>query len=132
MRRKCIIELRVCLYPQQKQAIINAKKGVKEMINAGIIGFGIVGSGTAKVLLENKDILRERLGFDLNLKRIADLDITTDRGVTIPGGVLTTDVNDIFNDPDIQIVVELIGGIRPAKDFILKAIEMGKHAVTAN
>jgi len=102
------------------------------MINAGIIGFGIVGSGTAKVLLENKDILRERLGFDLNLKRIADLDIATDRGIKIPGGVLTTDVNDIFNDPDIQIVVELIGGIRPAKDFILKAIQKGKHVVTAN
>ena len=105
---------------------------VLKMINAGIIGFGIVGSGTAKVLIENRDILRERLGFDLNLKRIADLDITTDRGVKIPGGVLTTDVNDIFNDPDIQIVVELIGGIRPAKDFILKAIHKGKHVVTAN
>ncbi|TFG35283.1 MAG: homoserine dehydrogenase [Nitrospirales bacterium] len=102
------------------------------MINAGIIGFGIVGSGTAKVLLENKNILRERRGLDLNLKRIADLDITTDRGIKIPGGVLTTDVNDIFNDPDIQIVVELIGGIRPAKDFILKAIQKGKHVVTAN
>jgi homoserine dehydrogenase len=105
---------------------------VLKMINAGIIGFGIVGSGTAKVLLENKDILRERLGFDLNLKRIADLDVTTDRGIKIPGGVLTTDVNDIFNDPDIHIVVELIGGIRPAKDFILKAIQKGKHVVTAN
>jgi len=102
------------------------------MINVGIIGFGIVGSGTAKVLLENKDILRERLGFEINLRRIADLDIKTDRGVKIPAGVLTTDVNDIFNDPDIQIVVELIGGIRPAKDFILKAIQKGKHVVTAN
>jgi homoserine dehydrogenase len=102
------------------------------MINVGIIGFGIVGSGTAKVLLENKDVLRERLGFEINLKKIADLDIKTDRGVKIPAGVLTTDVNDIFNDQDIQIVVELIGGIRPAKDFILKAIHKGKHVVTAN
>jgi homoserine dehydrogenase len=102
------------------------------MINVGIIGFGIVGSGTVKVLLENKDILTERLGFELNLKRIADLDITRDRGIKIPDGVLTTDVNQIFNDPDIHIVVELIGGIRPAKDFILKAIQKGKHVVTAN
>ncbi len=102
------------------------------MINVGIIGFGIVGSGTAKVLLENKDILRERLGFELNLKRIADLDIKRDRGIKIPEGVLTTDANVIFNDPDIHIVVELIGGIRPAKDFILKAIQNGKHVVTAN
>lgn len=102
------------------------------MINIGIIGFGIVGSGTAKVLLENKDILRERLGFELNLKRIADLDIVRDRGIKVPEGVLTTDVNHIFDDPDIQIVVELIGGINPAKNFILKAIQKGKHVVTAN
>lgn len=102
------------------------------MINVGIIGFGIVGSGTAKVLLENNDILRERLGFELNLKRISDLDIKRDRGIKVPEGVLTTDVNDIFNDPDIQIVVELIGGIRPAKDFLIKAIQKGKHVVTAN
>lgn len=102
------------------------------MINVGIIGFGIVGSGTAKVLLEHKDILRERLGFEINLKRIADLDIERDRGIKVPEGVLTTDVNMIFNDPDIQIVVELIGGIRPAKDFIMKAIQNGKHVVTAN
>jgi homoserine dehydrogenase len=102
------------------------------MINVGIIGFGIVGSGTAKVLLENKDVLVERLGFELNLKRISDLDIKRDRGIKVPEGVLTTDVNDIFNDPDIQIVVELIGGIRPAKDFLIKAIQKGKHVVTAN
>ena len=104
----------------------------KDGINIGIIGFGIVGSGTAKVLLANKDILNERLGFKLNLRRIADLDITTDRGIKIPEGVLTTDVNQLFNDPEIDIVVELIGGIKPAKDFILKAIQNGKHVVTAN
>ncbi len=104
----------------------------KDGINVGIIGFGIVGSGTAKVLLANKDILNERLGFKLNLKRIADLDITTDRGIKIPEGVLTTDVNQLFNDPEIDIVVELIGGIKPAKDFILRAIQNGKHVVTAN
>jgi homoserine dehydrogenase len=104
----------------------------KDGINIGIIGFGIVGSGTAKVLLANKDILKERLGFELNLRRIADLDITTDRGIKIPEGVLTTDVNLLFNDPEIDIVVELIGGIKPAKDFILKAIQNGKHVVTAN
>ncbi len=104
----------------------------KDMVNVGIIGFGVVGSGTAKVLLNNKNILKERLGFELNLKRIADLDIKTDRGIRIPEKVLTTDVNDIFNDSEIDIVVELIGGIRPAKDFILKAIQKGKHVVTAN
>jgi len=102
------------------------------MINVGILGFGTVGSGTAKILLENRDILEERLGFKINLKRIADLDIKRDRGIKVPKGVLTTDANLVINDPDIHIVVELMGGIRPAKDFILKAIRNGKHVVTAN
>lgn len=102
------------------------------MVNVGIIGFGIVGSGTAKILLENMDILKERLGFEIHLKRIADLDIERDRGISIPDGVLTKDVNMIFDDPDIHIVVELIGGIKPAKDFIQKAIQKKKHVVTAN
>lgn len=102
------------------------------MVNVGIIGFGIVGSGTAKILLENADILKERLGFAINLKRIADLDIERDRGIKIPEGVLTKDVNAIFDDPDVHIVVELIGGTKPAKDFILKAIQKNKHVVTAN
>lgn len=104
----------------------------KGMVNVGIIGFGTVGTGTVRILLENKDVLKERLGFEINLKRIADLDIERDRGIKIPEGVLTTDVNSIFNDPDIDIVVELIGGIRPAKDFIIKAIQNRKHVVTAN
>jgi len=102
------------------------------MINVGIIGFGTVGAGTVRILLENKDVLKDRLGFEVNLKKVADLDITRDRGIKIPEGILTTDANAVLNDPDINIVVELIGGIRPAKDFILKAISNGKHVVTAN
>ena len=82
--------------------------------------------------LEIRTSFSERLGFELNLKRIADLDIVRDRGIKVPEGVLTTDVNHIFDDPDIQIVVELMGGINPAKNFILKAIRKGKHVVTAN
>ncbi len=102
------------------------------MINVGIIGFGTVGTGTVRILLENKDVLKERLGFEINLRRIAVRDIVRDRGVKVPEGVLTMDVDAILNDPHIDIVVELIGGIRPAKDFILKAINNGKHVVTAN
>ncbi len=103
-----------------------------EKIAIGIIGFGTVGTGTVKVLLENKDILSERIGFDIVLKRVADVDIARDRGVKLPEGVLTADANDILDDPDIDIVVELIGGIHPAKDFILNAIRRKKHIVTAN
>ena len=102
------------------------------MINVGIIGFGTVGTGTVRILLENRDILKERLGFEINLKRIAVRDVARDRAVKIPEGVLTADVDSVLDDPHIEIVAELIGGIRPAKDFILKAISKGKHVVTAN
>lgn len=102
------------------------------MINIGIIGFGTVGTGTARILIEKRDVLRERLGFDINLKRVADLDIKRDRGIKLSEGILTTDANAIINDPDMDIIVELIGGIHPAKDFILQAIKNKKHVVTAN
>ncbi len=104
----------------------------KEKVNVGIIGFGTVGTGTAKILLENRDILTERIGFDIVLKRIADKDTRRDRGLRLPEGILTGDAGEVLNDPDISIVVELVGGIHPAKDFILKAIHNGKHVVTAN
>lgn len=102
------------------------------MINVGIIGFGTVGTGTAKILLENKDVISQRIGFDINLKKIADLDIKKSRGIKLPEGILTTNADDILNDPDINIVIELIGGIHPAKELILKAIKNKKHVVTAN
>lgn len=102
------------------------------MINVGIIGFGTVGTGTAKILLENKDVLTERVGFEINLKKIATRDIHKERGIKLPEGILTSDVNSVLDDPEIQIIVELIGGITPAKDFILRAINNGKHVVTAN
>lgn len=104
----------------------------KDGISVGIIGFGTVGSGTVKILLKNRDILRQRLGFYLNLKRIADKDTKTDRGIRLPSGMLVPNADAVVNDPEIDIVVELIGGTRPAKDFILKAIRNKKHVVTAN
>lgn len=102
------------------------------MINVGIIGFGTVGSGTAKILLSNRNVLSIKSGIDINIKKIADLDTKRDRGVKLPDNVLINDADKILNDPDIDIVVELIGGIQPAKDFILKAIRNKKHVVTAN
>ncbi|MCX8026267.1 MAG: homoserine dehydrogenase [Thermodesulfovibrionales bacterium] len=104
----------------------------KGTVNVGIIGFGTVGSGTAKILLNSKELIRQKTGLDINLKRISDLDITRDRGVKVPDGVLTTSAKDVIYDPDIDIVVELIGGIHPAKDFMLEAISQKKHVVTAN
>lgn len=104
----------------------------KGSISVGIIGFGTVGTGTARILLENHDILRERTGFDITLKRIADCDITRNRGIKLPDNILTTSPEALLNDPEIDIIVELIGGVHPAKDYILKALQGKKHVVTAN
>ena len=101
-------------------------------IYVGLIGFGTVGAGVVRLLADNDELIANKLGARLLLKRIVDLDTTTDRGVKLSPGVLTKDVNDILNDPEISIVIELIGGYEPAKSFVLKAIAAGKHVVTAN
>jgi homoserine dehydrogenase len=103
-----------------------------QSVNVGIIGFGTVGSGTARIILRNNDIISERSGIKLVLRRIADLDTKTDRGIKLEKGVLTNDGKAIIHDPDIDIVVELIGGIHPAKEFILEAFRNNKHVITAN
>jgi homoserine dehydrogenase len=105
---------------------------MKSRIGVGLIGFGTVGTGVAKVLLENAALIRRRVGVPVELMRIADLDITRDRGVALPAGVLTTDMKQIMGDPAIDIVIELIGGYDTAKRVILEAIAAGKHVVTAN
>ncbi len=96
----------------------------------GIIGFGTVGAGVAENLLANAEVISKRTGVRVVLHKIADLDITTDRGVSIPDGVLTTDANEVINSCDI--VVELVGGTTVAKKFILEALNKGKSVVTAN
>jgi homoserine dehydrogenase len=101
-------------------------------INIGLLGFGTVGTGMVKILMENGPLIESRLGAPLVLKKIADLDITTDRGVAIRQDMLTTDPTEILNDPAIDIVVELIGGYEPARTFVMEAVTKRKHVVTAN
>ena len=98
----------------------------------GLIGFGTIGTGVIKLLQQNHDLLVERLGAQLELVRVVDLDITTDRGVTVAPGILSTRIEDLLGDPTIDIVIELIGGYEPARTFVLRAIASGKHVVTAN
>ena len=101
-------------------------------IAIGLIGFGTIGTGVVKVLQKNAALIRQRLGIPLVLKRIADLDITAARRVTVSKNLLTTDALQVIDDPEIDIIVELMGGIQPAKQFILRALKNGKHVVTAN
>src|SRR5213593_4231498 len=105
---------------------------MKQKINVGIIGLGTVGTGAVRILTENAEIIRRRAGVPIEVKRIAVRDVNRDRGLSLPAGVLTNDPNMIVEDPDIDIVVELIGGYQPAKELILAALARGKHVVTAN
>lgn len=101
-------------------------------VKVGLIGFGTVGAGVVRILEKNSALITRRLGARIELKRVADLDVATDRGVEVKPGVLTTRAEEVLEDPEIEIVMELIGGIEPAKSFILRAIRNGKHVVTAN
>jgi len=101
-------------------------------IKVGLIGFGTVGSGVGRILQKNSKLIEKRMGAKLTLKRIADIDLETDRGVKLKPGVLTRRAEDVIKDPEIDMVMELMGGIEPAKTFILKAIRNKKHIVTAN
>jgi len=105
---------------------------LKSQINVGIIGLGTVGTGALKALIENKDEIERKVGSRVEVVRIADLDITTERPVRFDKSILTTDADQVLDAPDVDIVAELIGGVHPAKEFILRALRNGKHVVTAN
>lgn len=101
-------------------------------IKVGMLGLGTVGVGVVKLLQENRPIIRRKLGAELVLKRIAVRDTKRDRGVALEPGVLTDDFASVLADPDISVIVELIGGYSPAREYVLAALESGKHVVTAN
>ena len=101
-------------------------------VNVGLIGFGTVGAGVAQALLEKGRLLEERIGARVVLRRVCDKDFRRSRGFRLPPGLATSDASKILRGPDIQIVVELIGGLEPAKTFIMEALRHGKHVVTAN
>ncbi|GFO57278.1 homoserine dehydrogenase [Geomonas sp. Red276] len=101
-------------------------------IKIGLLGFGTIGAGVVKLLKENAPLIEEKTGARIMLKSVADLDITTNRGVSTEGIHLTRNADEILTDPEISVVIELIGGYEPARTFALKAIAHGKHLVTAN
>src|SRR5438093_1523504 len=107
-------------------------KRMKQKINVGIIGLGTVGTGAFRILRENAELIRHRVGVPVEVSKIAVRDAGRDRGIAIQAGMLTTNPSQVIEDPNIDIVIELIGGYEPAREFILSAISRGKHVVTAN
>jgi len=101
-------------------------------INIGLLGLGNIGTGTYKVLELNRKRIEDTTGLDLRITRILEIDTERDRGFTVPPGVFTQDPEAVFGDPDIDIVIELLGGVEPASSFMASAMNAGKSVVTAN
>jgi homoserine dehydrogenase len=103
-----------------------------QSVKIGILGLGTVGSGTVSVLTRNSREISRRAGRDIEISRAADRDLDKPKRCDTSNIKLTEDAFEVINDPDIQIIVELIGGTGIAKELVIKAIEQGKHVVTAN
>ena len=101
-------------------------------VKIAVIGFGTIGSGVAKLLLEHGDRISRRAGRPLELVRIVDKDLVRPRNVSVPRQLLTDDIDSVIQDPSISIAVELIGGLEPARSIVLSLLEHGKDVVTAN
>ena len=101
-------------------------------VKIALLGLGNVGRGVFTILQQNKDEIMKRSGYEIEVSKVLVRDVTKNRGVAVPEEVLTTDFEEILNDDSIKIVVEVMGGIDPAKEYMMRAMEAKKHIVTAN
>ena len=101
-------------------------------INIGILGLGTVGCGTVAVLQRNAQVIAQRAGCDLKVTRIATKTPGKSRPISFDPTIVSSDVDGLLSDPDIHIVAELIGGVDPAREYVLRALAAGKSVVTAN
>lgn len=101
-------------------------------IGIGLIGMGVVGGGVARILDERADYFKDVKGLELDIRKVAVRDVTKPRAINLPADRFTTDPQDVINDPTVQIVIEVMGGLSPAHDLVLSALEAGKDVVTAN
>lgn len=101
-------------------------------VEVGIIGFGVIGTGVVHLLQQHSEMLRMRTGIEIIIKKIVDIDIERDRGVAVEKSILSTNIDDVLTDDEIEVVIELVGGTTIAYDIVERAITNGKHVVTAN
>lgn len=104
----------------------------QKTVKIGLIGFGTVGAGVAKILLEESGQILQKTGMNIELVKVVDKDITSQRPIKLPKGMLTKNLDALVKDKSIDIAVELVGGTGFAKDLHIKLLESGKHVVTAN
>ncbi len=103
-----------------------------KQIRIGLIGFGTVGKGVVRNITSNGELIARRTGIQLEIARIADIDLRRERDVRVDPSILTTDAQEIVHDDSLDVVVELIGGLHPAREYVLTALRRHKHVVTAN
>ena len=103
-----------------------------DKIKIGLLGMGNIGTGTYKTLDMNRAEVEKAVGAEVEIVKILEKDTERDRGIYVDKSKFTMDPDEIFKDPDIDIVIELLGGIEPATSFMITAMENGKHVVTAN
>jgi homoserine dehydrogenase len=101
-------------------------------VRVGVLGCGNVGSALVALVAERADAIEARTGLRLDVTRVAVRNLSRERGIVLPAGVLTRDAQAVVDDPEIDVVVEVIGGIEPARGFIVDALKSGKPVVTAN
>ena len=101
-------------------------------VNIGLLGCGTVGASLCKLIDEQSDAIAERTGLKLAVVMVAVRDVSQSRDVPLDPSLFTNDSNSVIESPEVDVVVEVIGGIEPSKELILKALELGKPVVTAN
>lgn len=106
--------------------------GVKRSVNIGVLGCGNVGAALISLVAERADDIEARTGLRLEVTRVAVRSLSKERDVSLPAKVFTTDAHDVVSDDDVDLVVEVIGGIEPARELILDSLAAGKAVVTAN
>ncbi len=104
----------------------------KELVKVGLVGAGTIGKGVVDLYRRNINLINNRIDFELSLEKVADRDQSRLQALGLDEKKLTTEAADVLDDPQIEVVIELIGGIEPARSFIARALENGKHVVTAN
>ena len=131
-----MMDIRTCIHdeprPDRHEWLGKRRSGGLTPVRIGVLGLGTVGGGTVNVLRRNGKEITRRAGRDIVVARAAARSLDKERLCSTEGISLTTDPDEIVRDPDIEVVVELIGGTDPARRLVLEAIERGKHVVTAN
>ena len=103
-----------------------------ESVSVGLLGLGTVGSGVVKIIKNHQDKLMHQIGCPIDIKKVAVRDRSKKRDVVLPESVLTTNVEEVIHDPNIDVVIEVMGGVEETRRYILEALKNGKHVITAN